>query len=479
MLFQRLDKLFCNQTHTQTTHQCAPMRVRFSGLLAVFFTLMLCVAPVRAGDDGMSFIRDAEIEHYLHTLADPVFRAAGLDPPAVTIAIIQSPVLNAFVAGGMNIFIYTGLLQQTKDPGELLGVIAHETGHIAGGHLARGSEAMSNASAEAIIGTVAGIAAGIAAGRGDVAIGAIGGAQEIAERNLLSFSRAQESSADTAALSFLDKTGQSASGMLAFMKLLAGQELLPSDKQAQYMRTHPFSQERVDEIAHHLEKSPYANVPMDPALVTMHERMKAKLTGFLQPEMALLRYTDKDPRVPARYARAIALYRTSRLDRALPIMDSLLKDEPQNPFFIELKAQMLFENGRIAEAVDLYQKCVTLIPDSALLRVSYAHAILELSNPQKLDTAVENLLEANRLETRDPQTWHYLAAAWSSLFEATKQDKYQGLVAYALAEESVAKGHDKVARQFAEKALLKLDKGSPYWLRAQDIKFSADDHPKD
>jgi len=454
---------------------------RFLAVIAFVCALALSFPTSTAAQrqDELVFIRDAEIEHYLRALGEPIWRAAGLDPHAVSVAIIQSPVLNAFVAGGMNIFIFTGLLQATQGPGELLGVIAHETGHIAGGHLVRGSEAMRNASAEAIIGTIAGLAAGIAAGRGDVAIGAIGGAQEVAERSLLSYSRAQESSADTAALSFLDKTGQSADGMLAFMKKLSSQELMPTDKQAEYVRTHPFSQERVDEIAHHLEKSPYANVPMDPAFTAMHERMKAKLLGFLQPETALLRYTDKDPRLPARYSRAIALYRTNHLDRALALMEGLLKEEPNNPFFIELKGQMLFENGHIQEAVDLYQKCITLIPDSALLRNAYAHALLETRDPSKLDLAIDNLLESNRLEEREPQTWHFLASAWSSKAEITKEVKYQGLVAYALAEESLAKGQDKTAKLFAEKALLKLEKGSPYWLRAQDIKFTADDHPKD
>lgn len=445
----------------------------------IFLMIALCLAPASARAEGMTFIRDAEIEHYLRVLGTPVWRAAGLDPRAVNLGIIQSPEINAFVAGGQNIFFYTGLLQMTETPDELLGVIAHETGHIAGGHLVRGSEAMKNASTEAIIGSLAALAAGLAAGRADVAIGALGGAQEIATRNLMSFSRAQESSADTAALGFLDKNGESAAGFLSFMKKLAGQELLPESRQAQYVRTHPLSQERIAAIAHHLEKSPYANMTLDPKYGVMHERMKAKLLGYIQPEVALLRFTDKDKRTDALYARAIALYRTGRLDRAMPIMDSLLKEEPDNPFFTELKAQMLFENGHLAEAIPLYKKCVERLPDEAQLRVAYAHALLESRAAQHIDTAIENLLEANRLEGHVPQTWRFLAAAWSLKGEQTKDEKYQGLVTYALAEESLAKGQEKTARQLAEKALEKLPKGSSYWLRAQDIKLTVKDEAED
>lgn len=448
-------------------------------LVISLLCLILYAVPVQAREERMVFIRDAEIEHYLRALGAPVFRAAGLDPQAVSLLIIQNGEINAFVAGGMNIFFYTGLLQTTETPEQLQGVLAHETGHISGGHLVRGTAAMRNASAEAIIGTLAGLAIGLASGSGQAAIGAVGGAQEIARRNLMSFSRAQESSADSAAMSFLDKSGASSEGLLQFMQKLAAQEYLPEERQSAYVRTHPLSQDRLQSIGFHVEKSPFTPSKLDPTLTTMHERMKAKLLGYLQPEAALLRYTDKDPRVFARYARAIALYRASQLPRALPLMDGLIKEEPDNPFFIELKAQMLFENGRIAEAVELYKKTVALRPDSALLRVAYAHALLESKKPEAVDNAIIQLIEANRLEERDPQTWRFFASAWSRKLETTKDNKYQGLVSYALAEEALARGEEKQAKAYAERALKSLGKGTPYWLRAQDIKLTADSDAKD
>jgi predicted Zn-dependent protease len=208
----------------------------------------------------------------------------------------------------------------------------------------------------------------------------------------------------------------------------------------------------------------------------MHERMKAKLLGYLQPENALLRYTDNDPRISARYARAIALYRTRQPDRALGIIDGLIKEEPANPFFYELKAQVQFENGRIEEAVTNYKKANELLPDSSLLRQAYGHALLESKDTSKdgtrLDLAIQQLLESNRLEDRTPMTWRFLASAWGRKAELTKDTRFDAMATYALAEESAAQGNDKAAGQLADRAMKGLTKGSTYWLRAQDIKLS-------
>lgn len=437
-------------------------------------------ADTRPDGPRMEFIRDAEIEHYIRTLATPIWRAAEVDPDSVTIALVKSNTVNAFVAEGMNEFFYTGLLQMADTPEQLAGVIAHETGHIAGGHLARGREAMENASYEAILGMVLGAAAGLASGNGQVAAGAMMGAQNVAERSYLGFSRAQEASADAAGMSFLDKAGITTRGLFEFMQKLKGQELLPPDRQSEYVRTHPLTQDRIDAIQHHMEEHKIG-AQLDPKFAVMHERMKAKLLGFLQPETALLRTTDKDQRISARYSRAIAFYLTNQLPRALTLTDGLLKDEPANPFFYELKAQMLFENGRVDEAVGLYKTSVDLLPEQALLRIAYAHALLESKNPANVDQAVKQLTEANRIEPRDPETWRFLAVAWGEKAETTKDPQYEGLVSYALAEEAVARGADKEARQFAERALKTLPKNSPYWLRAQDIKLSitTDTHDKD
>jgi len=204
----------------------------------------------------------------------------------------------------------------------------------------------------------------------------------------------------------------------------------------------------------------------------MHDRMKAKLIGYLQPDTALLRYTDKDPRVPARYALAIALYRTSQTAHALEVTDGLIKQEPNNPFFYELKAQMQFESGDVKDAITNYKKANDLLPNSSLLRQAYGHALIESKDPANLDLAIKQLQLSNQYEPREPLTWRLLAAAWGQKGEVTKDPQYEAMVTYALAEEAVAKGNDKSAGQLATRAMKGLKKGSPYWLRAQDIKLS-------
>jgi len=447
-------------------------KLAFTLALGAFLVSGLIFAARAQGDEEPIFIRDAEIENYLHSLAAPIYRAADIDPGSISINIVQSSVVNAFVADGMNEFFYTGLLQLADSPEQLAGVIAHETGHIAGGHLIRGKEEMKNASAEAILGMIIAVAAGAASGNGGLAAGAMSGSQNIAMRHFLSFSRTQEASADAAGMSFLDRAGISTRGMMEFFQKLQGQELLPADRQMEYVQTHPLTEDRIDAVRQHLENSPLKDAKLPQKFYTMHERMKAKLMGYLQPDMALLRYTDKDPRIPARYARAIALYRSDQAQHALDLVDGLIKEEPNNPFFYELKGQILFENARGSESLSYYKKANELLPDSPLLRQAYGHALLETHDNAQLDLAIQQLLESNRMEGREPMTWRFLASAWGRKAEATKDERFQAMATYALAEEAVSKGADKEAGQLADRAMKGLPKGSPYWLRAQDIKLS-------
>lgn len=442
--------------------------------LILLLGLLFSASCHAQNDRKLHFIRDAEIESDLRAMATPLLQAAAINPNSVSIALIQDNNINAFVAGGMNIFVHTGLLQASDDAGQLVGVLAHEIGHIAGGHLVRGAEAGKYASAQAILGVVLGVAAGVAAKDSRAAAGIISGSQAVAARNFFSFSRTQESSADAAALTYLDNTNFSSKGMLTFLEKLAGQELMPYERQSEFVQTHPLTMDRVDTVRQHVASSKFSDAPIPTDYVRMHERIKAKLLGFLTPETALLRYTDKDARIPARYARCIALYRTNQLERALPMIDGLIKEEPNNPFFHELRGQMLYENSRVDEAVAAYAKSVALLPESSLLRVAYAQSLLESKTDKKenLDQAIEQLQEAARLDSRDSGTWRLLATAWGRKGDAAGTDSHNGLVTYALAEEAAARGADEEAAKLAKRAVETLPKSSPYWLRAQDIRIS-------
>ncbi|QJE72950.1 M48 family metallopeptidase [Aerophototrophica crusticola] len=437
-------------------------RLAIAGV-ALAMSTTLAVEPVLAQGRQLSFIRDAEIEHTLKVFASPILQSAGIVPDAVTIALINDDSLNAFVAGGQNIFFHTGLLSDT-DLGQLIGVTAHEIGHIAGGHLARSSDAMANASTIATLFTLLGLAAAIGAGRGDVGAGVMGGGQDIAMRSFFSFTRAQEGSADEFAMGTLERIGWSSQGMLEMMRKLGSQELLPENRQVEYVRTHPLTRNRIEAIRNFVETRSQNNGKRFPdEFYEMHRRMVAKLVGFMRPDIALRRYPEGDTSVSARYARAIALYQKGSVTPALKLVDQLISEEKDNPYFHELKGQILLENGRPAEAVVPYRQAVKLAPEEGLIRSSLGHALLEVGDDRLVKEAMVNLQESARLERRSALVWRLLASAYS-------RSDMQPQLAYARAEEALARGDVRAAKFHADRAEQMLPAGSPEWLRAQDIR---------
>lgn len=417
----------------------------------------------RAAAQGLSLIRDAEIENTIRTYATPLFQAAGLNPRAITLYLVNDKSLNAFVAGGRNMFIHTGLLMAADGPEEVIGVLAHETGHISGGHLAARTEAIKDAQRGSLITTLLGIGAAIATGSAGVGAAVLSGGNDVALKGLLSYTRSQEAAADQAALNFLNATEQSPAGLLTFMEKLEGQEILFTDNQDPYLQTHPLSQDRVIFFRNQTEKSPYKDTPPDPKLVEMHDRMVAKLVGFLEPlPRVLQKYPEEDTSLPARYARSIAYYRKGQLDQALPIIDSLIEEEPEDPYFRELKGQVLFENGRIAEAVEEYELAKERLPRSGLIRQSLAQAQLETNDPALIEPALENLDLILQQEPNNSFAWRLAAIGYGR-----QGDKPNTTL--ALAEAALARGEYGEAVGFGKRAESLMSEGSAGWLRAQDI----------
>lgn len=435
----------------------------------------LAVAPVC---DAMAQarprqIRDAEIEATLRAYADPIFAAAGLDTSAVQVHLIQDKRINAFVSGGMQIFVHTGLLTQAATPNEVIGVLAHETGHITGGHLSRFDEAIENATIESIIGLLAGVAIGVASGNGAAGAGAATLGQSIAQRNLFQYTQAQEGAADQAAYTLLERTEQSPQGMVDFFKILSRQEALSSSSQDPYLRTHPLTRSRIDASEAAVTRSPYAGKTDSPEMMMRHERMLAKLNGYLEPLGRVMQmYPESDTSVPARYARAIALYRTSRMEEAIAVMDSLLAEAPQDPFFLEQKAQILYENGRVADSIPLYQQALDLAPAEPLIRMELATAQIQLGDPALLDPAAAHLTEVVRLEPKNSRAYDLLGQAYFN-------QGNEPMATLARAEAMLARGKAKEAKRLADRAMAGLPEGSPGWLRAQDIQFVADQADED
>jgi predicted Zn-dependent protease len=429
-----------------------------------FGIVVLAGALLRVGDaQAQGLIRDTEIENTIRAYAAPLLSAAGLEGEAFSVHIVKSEELNAFVARGQRLFITTGLLRRSENPEQVIGVIAHEIGHIAGGHLARLQGALDDASTAAIIAQLVGIAVGVAAGQPGAAAAIGSGGRHVAERSLLQFSRTQESAADQAAVKYLDQAGITLRGLVEFMGVLSGQELLTQNRQDPYALTHPLSRERQDFLENQLGKSRFANAPVSPAFRSYHARMVAKLDGFIDPPGQTLRkYPETDNSVVARYARAMAYYRTPDMERAIPLIDGLIADEPKNPYFRELKGQMLFENSRLNDALGPYEDAVRLMPQAPQIRTGLAHVQIELQRDDLLDAAVGHL-EAALHEDR------FYAPAWRLLGIAYGRRNQLGLSAWSLAEYNALIGRRKDAQGQAERATRLLKRGEPAWLRAQDI----------
>ena len=408
----------------------------------------------------------------------PIWKVAGLDPTAVQILIVQDGTLNAFVAGGQRIFINTGLLMRTERPNQLIGVLAHETGHIAGGHLARAQEEMEKLSTlqilEALLG--AGAMAGSSIGRGGVGrpapADAGGGIAPGSLLSYLKYTQTQESSADQAAMTFLERTHQSCKGAIEFLKILQREERLAIGRRDPYLSTHPLTPERIEAFEQAAARSPYTNAPDPPQYLEMHHRIVAKLMGFLAPSTALQHFSEADRSVPARYARAVALYRTGALGSALLTIDGLIKEHPNDPYFHELRGQMLFDNGRVNEAVPSYRRAAQLLPATGIIKVDFARTLIESNKPENDREAIRNLeLAATQGESGNFELWRLDAAAYS-------RTNNPGMTSLARAEMAVLRGNRAEAQAHAAAAEHALPRGTPAWQRAQDLKAYIDSRPR-
>jgi predicted Zn-dependent protease len=439
------------------------MKRLVAGLLMIALVAPVMPRGAAAQSRSISLIRDAETEHIIRGWATPIFGAAGLDDSAVRVFLVRDRSVNAFVAAGQNIFIHTGLLTTAQRPAQVTGVIAHETGHIAGGHLVRSDDALRNASVQQIVMTVLGAVA-MVGGAGQAGMAIMSGGSAFAQRDLMMYSRTQESSADQAAVTFLDRIGKTSKGLVEFLALLGGQEALLSRSQDPYIRSHPMSRERVAALEDRVMKSPYAGQKDSPEDVEALARIQAKLYAFLgEPEDALQRYPESDKSIAARYARAIAYYRMPDLNKAVPLIDELIKERPNDPYFEELKGQMLFENGRIEESIAPYRRAVALAPKEALLAVGLGQSLVgnETDN-RHLDEAVAVLEKAMAMDEDNALGWQLLASAYG------RQGRI-GEASLASAERFLMTGALRDARLQAMRAQRELPAGSPGALRAQDL----------
>ena len=456
--------------HKIISHSPYPIRL-IGGFFSIFFLVTIILSPSYAL--AVPLIRDAEIEHTLRTYADPIFTVAGLKPSAIKIFIVNDDSLNAYVAGGQNMFLHTGLIMTTPTPYVLMGVMAHETGHIVGGHLARGTEQLKNAQLGSILTFVLGAAAAVAAKSPDAAAAVITGGQNAVEKNFFAFTRANEQAADQSALNSLDKLGISSEGLLQMFEILLQNERGHPGSPDPYMRTHPLTTERVDFVRNHTQNSKIPSGQYPKQYLILHQRMVAKLYGFLQsPEKTLQKYPVSDKSIAGRLARAIAYYKMPDMERAMSEMNSLIDESPKDPFFHELKGQILFENNRVGEALSEYQTAVKLLPNSALILSDLGKVEIAQDLDSTRGSAVAHLEKSTSLDNTNPETWHLLATAYGRANNLP-------MSYLALAEESSFDDDPKATLRLANQAIATLKEGTPARRRAEDIKLHAIEEKKD
>ena len=428
-------------------------------ILTAIIAATLSFQPAMA----QSILRDAETEALFADMSAPLISAAGLDPKNVKIILINDKEINAFVAGGQVVYVHSGLIASSDNANQVQGVIAHELGHVAGGHVIRFSEGIKVATGITLLSLVLGVAA-IAAGAGDAGAGIIAAGQQAALGKFLAFTRTQESSADAAGASYLAKAGISGRGSIAFFKKLQNIEFryaIPQEDS--YNRTHPLSGERIAVLLERYQIDPAWNAQTDPALEARFQRVKAKLKGFVaEPRQTLIDYPEKDKSIPGHYARAYAWHRSAYPDKALYEVNSLLSLKPHDPYFLELKGQILLESGKPTDALPLLREAVSETNAQPLIASLFGHALIATEDKANYAEATRILKAAVAKDNENPFAWYQLGVVY-------EQSGDRPRAALATAERYHLEGRSKLALLHSEEALRGITKGSADWIRAEDI----------
>ena len=440
-------------THFKTTFRKALKATAGACLITA-----LCAVQASA----QSLLRDTEIEETLQDFTTPILHAAELNPKSVDLFLVNDPSLNAFVTRGQNIFLHSGLIIEADNPNQLKGVIAHEAGHIVGAHIVRSDEGNKSATGAILIAAAVGLAA-ILAGEGEAGALVLGGSQQFGQVEALAYSRTNESAADQYAAQFLEKTNQSGRGLIAFFEKFRAQELLSNARRFPYFRGHPLSARRIDALRERVAESDYADLKDSDADQHRHEMMQAKLRGFLDaPQVVYALYPETNQSKPARYARSVANFKAADLKNAVREVDSLIEDEPDNPYFHELKAQILYESGKGIESIAPGRRALELKPDAPLLKTALARSLMHTEDTADTKAAIELIKSALLDEESYSYGWFLLAQAYGDIGQTA-------LAKYATAERFYAVGNYTSARSFAQRAQKELVRSDPQYRRASDI----------
>jgi predicted Zn-dependent protease len=418
---------------------------------------------------AQSILRDAETESLLQDMMDPLTEAAGMPRGSVDVVLVNDPSINAFVSGGQRIYVHSGLINAADTANEVQGVLAHELGHIAGGHIIGIYDAYGKAAKISLLSALLGIAAAVA-GAGEAAMGAMALGQQVALGSFLTFNRQQEASADAAGVQFLSTAGITGKGSISFFQKLQNEEFRHGYSQrdeATYQRSHPLSGDRISRMEADYRADPAWDRPPDPEQQARFERVKAKLFGYLAtPAQTLNAYPRYLNGAPARYARAYAYHKDAHIDEALAETDALVASDPDNPYFLELRGQILLESGRPGEALDALRRATEMSGHDPLIASTYGHALLATEDRSKLAEAEQVLRSAVSRDRENPFAWYQLGIVYGARGDIPR-------ARLASAEQQIMSGRPREALMNAEAAEQGLPRESPDWIRAGDVALQA------
>lgn len=420
--------------------------------------------PAIAQDDdsGPQILRDTEAEALFRDMSLPLIQAGGLDPNSVKVVLLNDPDINAFVSQGQTVYVQSGLFEAADNINQVQGVVAHELGHVIAGDSIRSGQGEKQAMGVTILSLLLGVAA-IAAGAGEAGMGVMMAGQRAALGGMLAFTRAQEAEADATGARLLSKAGISGRGLLEFFNKFQNMEYrMAVYSKDSFDQSHPLNSERIQALQQKLQADPAWNKPTDPKLQERFLRVKAKLLGFIDPKQAVLKYPESDQSVPAHYARAYAYHLGGYPDKAESEADALLAVDPHDPYFLELKGQILLEDGKPKDAVPILREAVKRSDNAPLIAALLGHALVETNDPKNFTEAKQILKVAVNRDNEDPFAWYELGIIYD-------REGDQARASLATAERSNLQGDAKMALASAQMAMRGIPQGTPDYLRAQDI----------
>lgn len=440
------------------------LRLLMMALILASSGISPAFAQQGGSDPSPSVLRDTETELLFKQMSKPLILAAGLDPNSVSVTLLNDPEINAFVSQGQTVYVQSGLLEAADNVNQLQGVVAHELGHVLAGDSIRSSQGVKQATGISILSLVLGAAA-MAAGAGDAGMGIMMAGQRAAEGEFLAFTRSQEATADASGAIFLSKAGISGKGMLDFFSKLQNEEyrygIYSKDS---FDRDHPLSSERIEALEQKLKSDPAWGKTSDPALEARFQRVKAKLLGYVDPKQAVIKYPESDQSIPAHYARAYAYHLGGYPQKAVYEADALLARDPHDPFFLELKGQILLEGGKPLEAIPVLREATQRSGNAPMIAAMLGHALVATDDPKNFTEAKQILKVAVNKDNEDPFAWYQLGIIY-------EHEGDEPRAALATAERMNLQGDAKMAYASAQLAMKGIPPNTPDYLRAQDIEM--------